>query len=328
VRILWVARNLKVWGQDQPNKHLHSQTTLKPTKICMNSLFHEALMVASEEAVTTLQLPWERVLRDVREDLSGQRTSVRKQSLTSILQTFRPYEDFDTWAHHWRFNSFMKTYDNTGIINITLPAFSTTHTDMLKFYEEYNTSLTPLPVGGRPKHADRPIRKTTSDFLLTLKKSIAIGAVPERVSETSPILRTFIEYIDFLIDETNFTMPIMIGEKENAAIHLRDFKKKKELMGDHDYPNDFNCERTVELELTKSADSAPFQEIADGLNKSAAAFLSGYADIENKDLWVLDQKVLNPNCPQVPYTGYPHQLDRLIHIRGGPDRLGVCPRYH
>ena len=56
-------------------------------------------------------------------------------------------------------------------------------------------------------------------------------------------MRTFMEYMVFLIDETNFTTPIRLTTLNRDEANMANFNEMKETMGDIDYPDMFNSER-------------------------------------------------------------------------------------
>jgi hypothetical protein len=56
-------------------------------------------------------------------------------------------------------------------------------------------------------------------------------------------MRTFMEYMVFLIDETNFTTPLGRRPPNRDEANMAIFILTKEAMGDMDYPDMFNNER-------------------------------------------------------------------------------------
>jgi hypothetical protein len=236
----------------------------------MNKTIHENLVSA---AVATIRradaanqgTEWMTVLRTVHGDMSRQGDQVLGGTMFWALRNFQEHSRFDLWASAWRINQLsgsgcMKVDPKTGkpmfLFNashttsgfkpfLENPAFSTSHEAMLLKYEHYKNDLSGDLNLVRSGSHESELSELTSGFLKSFK--IFMGNyITERFAQelAGLTVKTFLEYIVFLIEETNFTMPIRLPNPHHIPPSgLEKYQKTKMCMTDINYPKMFNDEK-------------------------------------------------------------------------------------
>lgn len=216
---------------------------------------------------------WMKVLRTVHGDLSRQSSRVLNGTMFESLRNFREHKSFDQWASSWRVKQFsdsgrMMVDSTTGLPTFLFndspitrdpgwfvgilednPAFSTSHDEMLLKYEKYKKNLSGDLDGGSPELEDpTELSESTSCFINNFKLLIGEvydGSVLFENLNGLP-LRTFLEYLVFLIEETNYTVPISLNlESERRSGWEKYNKWTKRFMAEVDWSKTFNDERNI-----------------------------------------------------------------------------------
>jgi hypothetical protein len=244
----------------------------------MNKTIHENIMSA---AVATIRrsdaanqgTEWITVLRTVHGDMSRQSDQVLGGTMFWALRNFLEHLTFDEWASAWRINQLsgsgcMKVDPTTGKPMFLFdashatrgfepflenPAFSASHEAMLLKYKHYKNDLSgDLNFMGSGSH-ESELSELTSGFLKSFKIFMGSYIIERFARELAGLtVKTFLEYIAFLIEETNFTMPIMRPEwrpmrapnpHHISPTGLEKYLTTKRLMSDINYPKMFNDEK-------------------------------------------------------------------------------------
>ena len=260
----------------------------------MNKTIHENLVSA---AVATIRradtanqdTEWITVLRTVHGDMSRQSDQVLGSTMFEALRNFQEHLNYDEWASAWRINQLsgsgcMKVDPKTGkpmfLFFVTATegphahatsgfepflenrAFSTSHEAMLLKYKHYkNDLLGDLNFVGSGSPASE-LSELTSGFLKSFKIFMGSYIIERFARELAGLtVKTFLEYIAFLIEETNFTMPIMRPEwRPTRAPNphhmppsgLEKYQTTKKCMTDINYPKIFNDEKYGSTDETET----------------------------------------------------------------------------
>jgi len=281
----------------------------------MNKTIHENIVVAVVSAIRQSDaanqcIDWLTVLKKVHGDMLGQSSRVLNGKMFDALINFREYLTFDAWASAWRINQFsgsgrmVKTVPsgsiaflfNASALNRSVgileenPAFSTCHGAMLLKYEHYKNDLSGdlnlSPIGVQE------LSEVTSFFLKRFKISMG-SCISERLSRelAGLTVKTFLEYLVYLIEETNFTTPVRPPGAGSPTTGFQKYQTTERLMADIDWPAMFNDETRglyrpsrTEVPRLKSQLAAVTAENDD--LKSQLAAVNG--DLKGKDLVLVD----------------------------------------
>jgi len=251
----------------------------------MNKTIHENLVSAAVATirradVANQETEWITVLRTVHGDMSRQSDQVLGGTMFWALRNFQEHLTFDVWASAWRINQLsgsgcMKVDPKTGKPMFLFfvaaaegqhahatsgfepflenPAFSTSHEVMLLKYKHYKNDLSgDLNFVWSGSH-ESELSELTSGFLKSFKIFMGSYIIERFARELAGLtVKTFLEYIAFLIEETNFTMPIMRPEwrpmrapnpHHISPTGLEKYLTTKRLMSDINYPKMFNDEK-------------------------------------------------------------------------------------
>jgi len=216
---------------------------------------------------TNKSTDWGTILQKLHSEMSGQNHKVLNGTMNDALCKFREHTTFDKWALAWRMKQFvissrmiistkpliMTSFIYTscgenpgcdekcvGALNDN-PAFSTSHADMEILFNDYNNDLSgdlKLPSTSIPE-----LSELTVDMLLSLKIYLNDCIREPMVDQPAGLtVKTFLEYIAFLIDVTDFTTPICPNSTE-----LKIFESTKRTMENIDYPQLFINEQHERL---------------------------------------------------------------------------------
>jgi hypothetical protein len=180
----------------------------------MNALVHEGILEAAQKTIIrpgeeSGTREWRSILREVHRAISIQNTSWRKRSLHETLQML----DFLP-NHRSQMSLSNQLITTSPVAHCFLSALETYLDDM--FGELYLDSDQESPLD-------------------------AMEWRPSAIGNLN--MRTFMEYMVFLIDETNFTTPLGRRPPNRDEANMAIFILTKEAMGDMDYPDMFNNER-------------------------------------------------------------------------------------
>ena len=236
----------------------------------MNKTIHENLVSA---AVATIRradaanqgTEWMTVLRTVHGDMSRQGDQVLGGTMFWALRNFQEHSRFDLWASAWRINQLSgsgcmkvdpKTCKPMFLFNashttsgfkpfLENPAFSTSHEAMLLKYEHYKNDLSGDLNLVRSGSHESELSELTSGFLKSFKIFMGHYITESFARELAGLtVKTFLEYIVFLIEETNFTMPIRLPNPHHIPpTGLEEYQKTRLIMSDINYPKMFNDEK-------------------------------------------------------------------------------------
>jgi len=233
----------------------------------MNQQVHDAIVFAAEGAIRRSDsdvndhqiLEWRTVLRRVHDDMLRQSSGVLAGTMFETLINFRKHSTFDEWASEWRVKQFersgrMRVDQKTGRPSFLFndgpntrdrgwfcgilsenPAFSVCHGEMLLKYEQYKNNLS----GDLNLHSGVEVSTFTSVFLsefifMGMDSIDRLCEVLRGSDATNPLtMKTFMEYLIFLIDETDFTTPII-------TTAWGKYETTKRCMVNIDYPTLFN----------------------------------------------------------------------------------------
>ena len=243
----------------------------------MNNPIHDEIISAAHNVILAGDddnkiVEWRTILRTVHEDMSRQSFKVLNGTMFEALKDFREYKSFDEWASAWRVKQFLGSGSMMGtsksapfptfLFNASEkigdvgrfdrileenPAFSTSHCEMLSKYKQYKRDLSgSINTVSRPLPKDvSELSELTSCFLQSFKilmgKFIMVRLFDRLAGLT---VKTFLEYIAFLIEETNFTTPIGINSKGSTI-----FEGQKNTMAHINYPQMFNEEKYGKIEV-------------------------------------------------------------------------------
>jgi len=187
---------------------------------------------------------WMTVLRKINEDMLLQTSMIQDGMMFDALIRFRVHNSFDQWSKAWRIEQFnlggrmhvdLKTGRPTFLFNdgpntrdigwfcevlSDNPAFSIGHEEMLVKYDHYKNDLNGNLNGHSRGQVSTgqvstgqvstgqvstvQVSTVTSDFLNSLRGLWpGVDLLFDALSGLT--MKTFMEYIAFLIDETNFT---------------------------------------------------------------------------------------------------------------------------
>ena len=200
----------------------------------MNQTIHDAIVSAVECVIrqgdtTNRVTEWMTVLRKINEDLLLQNSMIQDGMMFDALIRFRVHNSFDQWSKAWRIEQFnlggrmhvdLKTGRPTFLFNdgpntrdigwfcdvlSENPAFSIGHEEMLVKYDHYKNDLNGNLNGHSGVQVSTvQVSTVTSDFLNSFRGLWpGVNLLFDALSGLT--MKTFMEYIAFLIDETNFT---------------------------------------------------------------------------------------------------------------------------
>ena len=125
------------------------------------------------------------------------------------------------------------------------PAFSPSHEALLLKYKHYKNDLSgDLNFVGSGSH-ESELSELTSGFLKSFKIFMGNSIIERFARELAGLtVKTFLEYIAFLIEKTNFTMPIRLPTCHHIPpTGLEKYQTTKKCMTDINYPKMFNDEK-------------------------------------------------------------------------------------
>tara|TARA_B110000971_G_scaffold221291_1_gene267799 strand:- start:2148 stop:2894 length:747 start_codon:yes stop_codon:yes gene_type:complete len=198
---------------EDPQK-THRRLTEDSQKTRMNDLVHEGILEAAQKTILrpggdSGTREWRSILREVHRAISIQNTTWRKGSLHETLQR-------------------LAGQNSTGLSLRFATQISVTSPVGWCFLSALETYLDDI-FGELYRDSDQESPLEASKW-----RPSAIGNMN---------MRTFMEYMVFLIDETNFTTPLLIRSPNRDEANMAIFISTMEAMGDMDYPDMFNNER-------------------------------------------------------------------------------------
>ena len=179
----------------------------------MNALVHEGILEAAQKTIIrpgeeSGTREWRSILREVHRAISIQNTSWRKRSLHETLERL----------------DFLGPRSQMSLSNQLITTSPVAHC-FLSALERYLDDI-------------------FGELYIDRDQESPLNAMEWRPSAIGNMnMRTFMEYMVFLIDETNFTTPLGRRSPNRDEANMAIFISTKEAMGDMDYPDMFNNER-------------------------------------------------------------------------------------